>query len=193
MNYLAHLYLSGENNEVKVGNFIADAVKGRNLSKYPEGLQNGIKLHRCIDDFTDHHPIVLDVNKIFAPAYKKYAGIVTDMIFDHFLASNWQKFHEQTLSEYVDEVNEVLLSWFYIMPHRIQLMMPFWVKHRWPEIYSSPDGLIRALNGMPRYTSLPPRSDFVQEVLKKEQSGLQRAFNDFFVALSQEFYDAENN
>ncbi len=193
MNYLAHLYLSGKDEQIKVGNFIGDAVKGRNLEKYPVGLQNGIRLHRCIDDFTDHHPIVLDVNKIFAPAYKKYAGIVTDMIFDHFLASNWQEFHEQTLTEYVDEVNEVLLSWFYIMPHPIQLMMPFWVKHRWPEIYSSPAGLIRALNGMPKYTSLPAKSEFVKEVLMQEESGLQRAFKDFFIAVSQEFYSVPNN
>ena len=131
MNYLAHLYLSGKNEDIMVGNFIADAVKGRNLDKYPLGIQKGIRLHRQIDHFTDHHPVVIDINKKFAPAYGKYAGIVTDMVFDHFLANNWSQYNKQPLSAFVDHVNQILLGSFHLMPISIQRMMPFWVKHRW--------------------------------------------------------------
>jgi len=31
MNFLAHTYLSGKNNEIMIGNFIADHVKGNGI------------------------------------------------------------------------------------------------------------------------------------------------------------------
>lgn len=189
VNYLAHLYLSGNDEEVLVGNFIADAVKGNNLSAFTNDIQKGITLHRKIDYYTDHHPLVIEINKLFAPGYGKYAGIVTDMLFDHLLAQNWEHYHQLPLKAYVNKTNALLLSWFHIMPLKLQRMMPFWVKNRWPEIYSTEKGLIRALNGMPRYTSLPKQSDFVLHVMQSERTIIHNNFKYFFEALQKECYN----
>jgi acyl carrier protein phosphodiesterase len=155
MNYLAHLYLSGNNHQLMVGNFIGDAVKGNSYMHFPAEIRNGILLHRQIDSFTDQHENVKNAKAFFKKAYGRYSGVVIDILFDHFLAANWDVYHSQKLSHYVDDVNQVLLGQFHIMPKRMQLMMPFWVKHRWPELYLSKEGLLRVLTGMPYYTSMP--------------------------------------
>ena len=56
MNYLAHLVLSGKNEEVLFGNFIADAVKGKSYLTWSKNIQKGILLHRFIDHYTDTNP-----------------------------------------------------------------------------------------------------------------------------------------
>lgn len=188
MNYLGHLYLSEDKDQILVGNFIADAVKGRNFLQYPVSVQDGIKLHRAIDFFTDQHPVVQKCNRLFAPAYGKYAGVVTDMVFDYYLASEWKIYSQHALPEFVNKINIILLQWFYLMPYKMQLIMPYWIKNRWPEIYSTKNGLFRALNGMPRYTSLPLKSEFVLQILHEQHQPLRLMFNTFISDALEEFF-----
>jgi acyl carrier protein phosphodiesterase len=92
MNFLAHIYLSGDNVDVRMGNLIGDFVKGRSLGRYPDGVQKGIFLHRAIDFYTDTHPATFEVRQLFRQGYRKYAGVVVDVFFDHFLARYWGTF-----------------------------------------------------------------------------------------------------
>lgn len=89
MNYLAHIFLSGNNRQLQVGNFIGDFVKGRRHNEFPKGIQQGILLHREIDNFTDSHPAFLETVEILRPAFGRYSGIIADMYFDYFLASDF--------------------------------------------------------------------------------------------------------
>ncbi len=93
MNYLAHIFLSGENRQIQVGNFIGDFVKGRDFEQYPSNIKRGILLHREIDHFTDSHPVFIEVVNILRPDFKRYAGIMADMYFDYFLASDFKKYN----------------------------------------------------------------------------------------------------
>ena len=63
MNFLAHIYLSGENEGIIIGNFIADGIKGKKYEIYPHAIQKGILLHRAIDSYTDGHPTVRQSTK----------------------------------------------------------------------------------------------------------------------------------
>ena len=92
MNFLAHLFLSGEPGELMVGNFIADSVKGNAMNDFSEGIQKGIILHRAIDTFTDSHNEMQKSKERLRPRYKKYAPVITDIFYDHFLAVNWQDY-----------------------------------------------------------------------------------------------------
>ena len=85
MNYLAHLLLSGNNEKIMVGNFVADWVKGRTFDQYPEDIQRGIVMHRAIDSFTDSHPLHKHSRSFFVPSYGHFSGIVVDVLYDHFL------------------------------------------------------------------------------------------------------------
>ena len=95
MNFLAHLYLSGDDKEIMLGNLIADSVKGNAILDFNEGVQEGIRLHRRIDHFTDEHPIVQRSKERLRPKYHKFAGVVTDMFYDHFLARDWDHYSEK--------------------------------------------------------------------------------------------------
>ena len=100
MNFLAHIYLSFENPKILVGNFIGDFVKGKKLELYGDEIQKGILLHREIDDYTDSHPIVLETKKRLRPNYHHYAPVISDVYYDHFLASLWSNYHKTPLIEY---------------------------------------------------------------------------------------------
>ncbi len=83
MNYLAHLYLSGKSEELLIGNFIADSVKGAEIDKFSTEIKAGIVMHRLIDTYTDSHPIVSESKIRLREKYKKYSGVVVDIFYDH--------------------------------------------------------------------------------------------------------------
>ncbi|MGQ7869591.1 acyl carrier protein phosphodiesterase [Sunxiuqinia sp. sy24] len=183
MNYLAHLYLSGEDEAVLVGNFIGDHVKGRQYQQYPVGVQTGVLLHRQIDWFTDRHALVKDCASRFKTNYGRYAGIVTDVIFDHFLAIGWQNYSIYPLRHYSKNVHAILLSHFSILPMRVKLFLPFLIQHKRLESYAGLEGIWQSLAIMGRRTSLPEEADFALEVLTQDYELIKQEFEVFFAEL----------
>ena len=104
MNFLAHLYLSKNNKNILIGNFIADAVKGSDFKKFPEEIQAGILLHREIDNYTDTHLIVRNSKRRLNLHYRHYKGVIIDIFYDHFLAKNWHQYSETPLAVYAENV-----------------------------------------------------------------------------------------
>jgi acyl carrier protein phosphodiesterase len=148
VNYLAHIYLSGSNEDVMLGNFMADSIKGKQHQNYPEGIQKGILLHRFIDDFTDTHPVVLETKILFRPIYHKLSPILVDMVYDHFLAKNWQTHHHQPLREFVNATYATLQNRQTELPERIRHMLPYMVQYDWLYNYQFKEGMERVLLGM---------------------------------------------
>src|SRR5690606_6470869 len=108
MNFLAHIYLSGDDPNVVIGNFIADGIKGKDYQKFPTEIQHGILLHREIDTFTDAHPIVRQSTKRLHKNFGHYSGVLVDVFYDHFLAKNWKHYHEQPLAKFVENFYQLL-------------------------------------------------------------------------------------
>ena len=100
MNYLAHLVLSGDDDFIRIGNFIADSIKGKKYKTYPKNIQKGILLHRQIDLFTDNDDIVKRSKKRLHNRYGHYKGVIIDILYDHFLAKNWVKYSSTPLQNY---------------------------------------------------------------------------------------------
>ena len=101
MNFLAHLYLSADDPEIQLGNFIGDFVRGRDLStRFSVGIVTGILLHREIDEFTDRHEVVKRSKDRLRPKYRHYAPVIIDMFYDHHLAVNWNAYHHQPLPDF---------------------------------------------------------------------------------------------
>jgi acyl carrier protein phosphodiesterase len=180
MNYLAHIFLSGSDNEIMIGNFIGDYVKGKEYTTYPPSIRKGILLHRRIDAFTDRHKIVHQSMSYFSPKYHKYAGIIVDILYDHFLAKNWDKFSPQPLSTYKENLFDCLKKNYAILPERVQFFVPSFIKNDWIEIYSSTDGIINVLVRMSMRTTLPDQSEFAREILRKYYVQLQSEFLTYF-------------
>lgn len=100
MNYLAHIFLSGSNRKVQLGNFVGDAVKGSSYKNYPPDIAKGIQLHRAIDDYTDRHPAVCEVVHRLQPEFGRYSGVLLDIYFDYLLASRFESFSGVSLRRY---------------------------------------------------------------------------------------------
>jgi len=183
MNYLAHLYLSGNSDEIKLGNFIGDFVKGNKYLDYPEEVAYGIKLHRRIDSFTDQHPEVKKCINILRPGYGRYAGIVTDIFFDHFLAANWNEYSVSTLRQFTKHAHAVFLSNFALLPFRVKQFLPFLIQHKRLESYAHRENLFTVLEIMSRRTSLPTQSSWAIQVLDREYGQFESLFRSFFAEM----------
>jgi acyl carrier protein phosphodiesterase len=185
MNYLAHIYLSGESDEIKVGNFIGDYVKGNRHLEYPDLVAYGIRLHRSIDSFTDSHADVREFINLLKPGYGRYAGIIADVFFDHFLAANWNEYSVYTLRQFAKHAHAVFLSHFLTLPFRVKQFLPFLIQNKRLESYARKESLFQVLEIMSRYTSLPANSEWAMAMLQQEYAQFEALFRSFFAEITE--------
>ncbi|MDQ2772021.1 MAG: ACP phosphodiesterase [Bacteroidota bacterium] len=189
MNFLAHLLLSGPveaapYSEVLLGNFIADSVPGRQLETYPPAVQAGIRLHRAIDTFTDLHPVVRrSTRRLREAGYGKYAGVISDMFLDHFLARHFAGFSPEPLAEFASRVYALLLARQAEMPSRVQHMLGYMVQHNWLLGYAETAGLARALGGLSRRAVPGSGMETAAEELLRHYAAYETDFREFFPEL----------
>ncbi|HCQ13415.1 acyl carrier protein phosphodiesterase [Flavobacterium sp.] len=141
MNFLAHIYLSGNNDLLKIGNFMADSIRGHHYLDYPDDIRKGILLHRYIDTFTDAHPIYRKSKHRLHEKYGHYSGVIMDIVYDHYLAKNWSKYSEEKLEDYADNFYKLLQNNYGLLTEKIQKMMPSMIARNWLVSYASLDGL----------------------------------------------------
>jgi len=183
MNFLAHLFLSGESKEIRVGNFIADAVKGLQYKQYPADVQKGIKLHRAIDSFTDNHPAIHQSKERIRPFYGKYSGIVIDVLYDHFLSINWINYTSDDLNGFIKNNYLIMLQHFDILPSEVKRFLPFLVVNNWLGSYQRIDGVKSVLERMSKHTTLPDYTLQLVEIYHSNFENFQNEFNVFFPEL----------
>lgn len=184
MNFLAHIYLSGDDEGIIIGNFIADGIKGKKYLKYPAKIQKGILLHRAIDSFTDAHPVVRQSTARLHKNYGHYSGVIVDILYDHFLAKNWHRYHTQPLDIYVEEFYELLRKNFAILPSRIQRMMPYMIADNWLLNYASVKGISTILNQMNARTKNKSKMNFAVLELEAFYTEFEAEFTTFFAELT---------
>ena len=180
MNFLAHIYLSGENDMVAIGNFMADGIHGKSYKKYPIDMQKGILLHREIDTFTDAHPIVRQSSKRLHKNYGHYSGVIVDILYDHFLAKNWESYSNIPLKNYVEDFYALLEDNFEILPFRVQKLLPFMMADNWLYNYSKIEGIQRVLDGMNRRTKNKSKMNEATKELKTYYTEFEEEFTQFF-------------
>lgn len=179
MNYLAHIYLSGEEKGVLTGNFMGDHVKGKAYDLYPPSIRKGILLHRQIDSFTDSHSHFRAAKKMLREDYGLYSGIVTDLFYDHFLARNWKIYSLTPIREFTQSVHAVLISYFFFLPAKVQGFLPFLIKNRRLESYATIKGIKDSLDIMSRHTSLPANTEKAIRILQENYISLENDFHGF--------------
>ena len=141
MNFLAHIYLSGDDDLVKIGNFMADSIRGNHYLDYPDSLRKGILLHRHIDTFTDSHPIYRKSKHRLHRKYGHYSGVIMDIVYDHFLSKNWTVYSDEKLEDYADDFYKLLLENLTILTDKTKGMIPYMIENNWLVSYSTLAGL----------------------------------------------------
>ena len=183
MNFLAHIYLSGNHQELTTGNFIADFVKGSKMHDFSPGIIKGIELHRMIDRFTDGHPIVREGKARLAVRYKKYSHVIIDIFYDHFLAAGWKLYSEEKLEDFAARFYAMMQKQQDILPERLQQVMPYIIRQNWLVSYRRIEGIQQALNGMSRRATFESGMETATEELVLHYDLFRNEFNAFFPEL----------
>ena len=180
MNFLAHIYLSGDNEQVKIGNFMADSIKGKKYLKYPEAIQKGIILHRAIDYYTDTHPVFKQSTQRLFPGYSHYSGIIVDIFYDHFLAANWEKYCSIPLKDYTLEFYNLLENNYEVLPPKVKNFLPYMINDNWLFSYADMNGIEKVLSGMNRRTGRKSNMHLAVKELKQYYEEFENEFELFF-------------
>lgn len=180
MNFLAHIYLSGDNDLIKIGNFMADGIRGKQFESYPNEIQKGIILHRAIDTFTDSHPIFRQSTKRLHENYHHYAGVIVDILYDHFLAKNWDSYSDVKLGDFVNRFYQSLNDNKNILSERTIAIMPILMKENWLLTYRSIAGINQILTQMDRRTQNQSKMRFATNELGEFYSEFEMEFTEFF-------------
>jgi len=189
MNFLAHIYLSGDSDELKIGNFIGDFVKASDMEHFSQTINQGIKMHWAIDEFTDQHEVVQKSKNRLRPKYGHYAGVIIDIFYDHFLARNWHDYHDGDLRIYVNKQYKMLENHISILPQKVVHMLPYMIKYDWLFNYQYFDGIDRVMHGMANRSNFNSRMDESIAELKKYHQEFEKEFQEFFPDLKT-FCDA---
>lgn len=180
MNFLAHIYLSGNNDLMKIGNFMADGIRGRDYEAYPEDIQKGILLHREIDTFTDSHPTFRQGTKRLHEQYHHYAGVVLDVFYDHFLAKNWQRYSEVGLEEYAANFYRSMEENPDFLSDKAKKLLPVMKQYNWLASYATVDGISRILTQMDLRTGNQSNMRFSRTELVQYYTEFETEFTSFF-------------
>lgn len=148
MNYLAHLFLSEGTPESLIGNLLGDFVKGSTVNLYPEEIRKGIDLHRKVDSYTDSHPIVRSSKSLVCADRRRFAGVLIDVFYDHFLAKNWLEHSEIPLREFYRGVYKILQDSRDILPESLKQVIPIIIARDLLCSYQEIGGIDIALNRM---------------------------------------------
>lgn len=184
MNYLAHIYLSGDQERITVGNFMADSIKGNQYRNFPVGFQKGILLHRQIDWFTDTNDIARRSKRRLHERYGLYRGIIIDIFYDHFLAKNWQRYSSVVLEDYSQGFYEMLRRHFEVLPEKVQYMSKYLIKENWLLSYADLEGIEKVLHGMNRRTGSLSKMNLAMHDLEAHYDHFEKDFKLFFKELS---------
>ena len=184
MNFLAHIYLSGEDEHVKIGNYMADSV-GNKIDDFPSGVKKGILLHRAIDTYTDQHPVFRQGTKRLHPIYHNYAGVIMDMFYDHLLAKNWSKYSDVPLENYAQDFYDILRRNENILAEKTKKQSSYMIQYNWLTEYASLEGIGVILAQMDHRTKHKSGMANSVKELKQYYSEFEQEFFAFFEDMEQ--------
>ncbi|MFT7344846.1 MAG: acyl carrier protein phosphodiesterase [Lentimonas sp.] len=179
MNFLGHLYFSGDNTELMTANLYGDFVKGSDISRFSPVVQKGITLHRSIDTYIDHHPGVIQLlHKLYA-TLPKVAGIAVDLYFDHLLAKRWTDFHQVPLAVYLQEYYDSIDFENQDYSKEFVFVLKKIVQHNWIYQYQFSHGLYKACQGVSRRISF--KNELVNgfDVFEEFESEIESCFEGY--------------
>ncbi len=180
MNYLAHLYLVNDTPELIIGSILGDFIKGSLKDGYSPDIRKGIELHRNIDSYTDRHAVVHESKRMISPQRRRFAGIMVDLFYDHFLAKNWSDYSSIALNDFSQHVYAILLDHQDILPNSFRTMLPFMVEQNWLTSYQEISQIERALNGISHWLKCQNSLFNSAEELEWNYGSLENHFQAFF-------------
>ncbi len=190
MNFLAHLTLSDNDEDLMLGNFIADRTRKSDWKKMKPRVVEGIELHLKIDFFTDHHFLTEKAKEKLRPTQRKYSPVVLDILYDHFLAKNFTEYYDENLEDFAKKCYQIFRKRWTEIPKNMYRMIDFMEHQNWLVSYADLDGLNRALSGMSRRANFQNQMNSAVLEVRKNYDFYEKNFREFYPLL-QDFVDRE--
>jgi len=176
MNFLFHMILSGDDEQLLVGNFMGDFVKGPLRDRFPPRIRQGVYLHRRIDSHADHHPIYRRSRQRLSPSYGLYRGVMLDLFYDHLLCNDWENWCAEPLSAYLARSRAIIERRRDALPPELRPLVPFIFDELLPS-YGEVAGIGRALARLSRRLTRPNPLHGGEAELRRNHGGLLEDFS----------------
>jgi acyl carrier protein phosphodiesterase len=180
MNYLAHLFLAGTSAESLIGNLAGDFVKGPLRDQFTPAIREGIHQHRRIDAFTDTHPHVAAFRRVLIPDHGHYARVITDVFFDHFLATQWASYTDEDFDAFLERIYATIDPHVAELPGMLRYVYPRMREGQWLRSYRDIEGIRIALTNLSKRLSRQPHLEDATHHLIDSRAELEHRFRDFF-------------
>lgn len=191
MNWLAHLYLSEPETEFRLGNLLADQVRGADRNRMSASFLRGVACHQAIDAFTEHHPVIKHSRTLIGPAQRRFSGILVDVFYDYFLAKNWNQFSGTPLERFTHGAYGDFQPHIPTLPEEARITLERIITHDWLTSYREIAGIEDVLTRLTARISetwqrrIPALNDAVAD-LQKHEAELEADFQAFMPQLASQ-------
>ena len=187
MNYLAHALLSAHSEDLLIGNFIADHIRGNHYTELPAPIIEGIKMHRQIDHFTDTHLIFKESKRFFYPHYEKHSGILIDIYFDHLLAKNFSLFSAESLSDFSTKTYAAYNRNLLHLPEHSRRFLNYLIRNDLYVAYSQQEGISTVLQHLSQRINHGVQLENSMDFFVQKEDLLTEMFFEFFEDAKNKF------
>ena len=183
MNFLAHMALSSPDPDEMLGNLLGDFAKYLDIPTLPPAIQRGIRLHRQIDRFTDFHIVHLTSQQRISDERGRFAGVLIDVFYDHYLARDFPRWHACDLASFVLRAYSAVQTRLPILPHPVPTILRRMIEQDWLSCYAHLDGIDLTLQRIATRLSRPTSLASGIAELRANYAAFDSDFATFYPAL----------
>jgi len=180
MNFLAHFYLAENTEESILGNFLGDFVKGPLENNYHPDIITGIMMHRKVDSFAELNTYFLKSKRLISSERRRFAGIIIDLSFDHFLAKNWDLYSSIDIAGFTRHIYSVLLANTDFYTERLNFFVSKMAAEDWLGSYQTVEGIGKIMDRVSNRLKVKNNLPGSVEELIKNYDELEKHFFLFF-------------
>ncbi|MDX1685110.1 MAG: acyl carrier protein phosphodiesterase [Saprospiraceae bacterium] len=189
MNYLSHIFLSGDDIPLMIGNLMTDMITLKEERALSDDLKRGVDLHRDIDALTDGNEIVMGHKRMLYPYFRKYAPVVTDIIYDYLLVLNWNLFSERSFDDLQDVTYTRINNHSELFPSRVRPIIMSMTASRWLEQYRSLPGLDQVFRRLEKKVSFPQSFSEATRILRDNETNWKSDHQQFLGDIIRQLND----
>lgn len=186
MNYLAHLLLSQDREDIMMGNFLADMLRKKEAMELPKEWHVGIDFHRKIDWYTDNHPSVKASMGLLYKRHHKYAPVLVDIFYDYILHQHWNDFSKESPIGFRQRCYSIIMQNWDNMPIKVQPSVKAMVEGDWLVSYTLKEGIKDSVRRVKKRVSRPDYLDNAVNSLEENYEEMESHFLAFFPDLLRE-------
>lgn len=186
MNHFAHLALAQPTVESTVGNLLGDFARGIDQNALAPAVMAGLLNHRAVDRYTDSHPVVQELKRVFSARRRRFAGIALDIYFDHLLLTHWSRFEQRHLESLIDRMYRHMSAGRELMPgedmRRVTRRM---IEYDWFGSYRELDAVAESLDRVAARIRFANRFEKSIDELQRHHETIRDGFFEFYPQLQR--------